>query len=161
MFVAPPLSWQVMTRHKTNPGDAEEKRHSCHRVDSVTVDSAHHRLAPKRNRSAPRHPQGYILHFLIGPLLNGVEICNSQFIQSNQVTCPVTEYHVQYIQYNTCLPQGLLQIPMWWCALSDCNIGNLSVKAIKNTLLGKCPLIHTAPSAACAWCYGLLQQSFS
>lgn len=62
MFVAPPLSWQVMTRHKTNPGDAEEKRHSCHRVDSVTVDSAHHRLAPKCNRSSAHHPQGYMLN---------------------------------------------------------------------------------------------------
>lgn len=46
----------------TNPGDAEEKRYSCHRVDRVTLDSAHHRLAPKRHSAAPRHPQGYATH---------------------------------------------------------------------------------------------------
>lgn len=52
---------QVMPSQITNPGDAEEKRYSCHRVDRVTLDSAHHRLAPKRYNSTPRHPQGYAL----------------------------------------------------------------------------------------------------
>lgn len=41
---------QVMTRHRINPGDAEEKRHSCHRVNRVTLDSAHHCVAPERHR---------------------------------------------------------------------------------------------------------------
>lgn len=53
---------QVMPSHITNPGDAEEKRYSCHRVDCVTLDSAHHRLAPKRHSAAPGHPQGYAPH---------------------------------------------------------------------------------------------------
>lgn len=53
---------QVMPSHITNPGDAEEKRYSCHRVDRVTLDSAHHCLAPKRYSSTPRHPQGYAMH---------------------------------------------------------------------------------------------------
>lgn len=51
---------QVMPSQITNPGDAEEKRHSCHRVDCVTLDSAHHCLAPKHHSSTPRHPQGYV-----------------------------------------------------------------------------------------------------
>lgn len=45
----------------TNPGDAEEKRYSGHRVDRITLDSAHHSLAPKCNSSASGHPQGYAL----------------------------------------------------------------------------------------------------
>ena len=48
-----------MPSHITNPGDAEKKRYSCHRVDCVTLDSAHHRLAPKCYRASPCHPQGY------------------------------------------------------------------------------------------------------
>lgn len=56
------LGSQVMPSQITNPGDAEEKRYSCHRVDRVTLDSAHHCLAPKRHSAAPRHPQGYALH---------------------------------------------------------------------------------------------------
>ncbi|KAI3354459.1 hypothetical protein L3Q82_018971 [Scortum barcoo] len=51
----------VMPSQITNPGDAEEKRYSCHRVDRVTVDSAHHCLAPKRYSSTPRHPQGCVI----------------------------------------------------------------------------------------------------
>jgi len=51
-------SLQVMPSQLTNPGDAEEKRYSCHRVDRVTLDAAHHCLAPKRYSTAPRHPQG-------------------------------------------------------------------------------------------------------
>lgn len=54
-----------MPSQKTNPGDAEEKRYSCHRVDCVTLDSAHHCLAPKRYRSTPRHPQGYAAHSIL------------------------------------------------------------------------------------------------
>lgn len=50
-----------MPSELTNPGDAEEKRYSGHRVDRVTLDSAHHSLAPKCNRSAPGNPQGYAL----------------------------------------------------------------------------------------------------
>lgn len=50
-----------MPSELTNPGDAEEKRYSGHRVDCVTLDSAHHSLAPKCNSSAPGHPQGYAL----------------------------------------------------------------------------------------------------
>lgn len=50
-----------MPSELTNPGDAEEKRYSGHRVDRVTLDSAHHSLAPKCNSSAPGHPQGYAL----------------------------------------------------------------------------------------------------
>ena len=43
----------------TNPGDAEEKRHSGHCVDRVALDAAHHSLAPKCNSSTAGHPQGY------------------------------------------------------------------------------------------------------
>lgn len=50
-----------MPSELTNPGDAEEKRYSGHRVDRVTLDSAHHSLAPKCNSSAPGNPQGYAL----------------------------------------------------------------------------------------------------
>ncbi|TNN74995.1 Galactosylgalactosylxylosylprotein 3-beta-glucuronosyltransferase 1 [Liparis tanakae] len=56
------LKFDVMPSQITNPGDAEEKRYSCHRVDRVTLDAAHHCLAPKRYSTAPRHPQGYAAH---------------------------------------------------------------------------------------------------
>lgn len=50
-----------MPSETTNPGDAEEKRYSGHRVDRVTLDAAHHSLAPKCNSSTAGHPQGYAL----------------------------------------------------------------------------------------------------
>lgn len=53
---------QVMPSQITNPGDAEEKRYTCHRVDRVTLDFAHHCLAPKHYSSTPRYPQGYVVH---------------------------------------------------------------------------------------------------
>lgn len=58
---------QVMTRHRTNPGDAEEKRYSCHRVNCVTMDPPHHCVAPKCNCSPACHPKGYqtLLHTMI------------------------------------------------------------------------------------------------
>lgn len=53
-----------MTRHRTNPGDAEEKRYSCHRVNCVTMDPPHHCVAPKCNCPLACHPKGYqpLLH---------------------------------------------------------------------------------------------------
>lgn len=55
---------QVMTRHRTNPGDAEEKRYSCHRINCVTMDPPHHCVAPKCNCPLACHPKGYqpLLH---------------------------------------------------------------------------------------------------
>lgn len=72
---------QVMTRHRTNPGDAEEKRYSCHRVNCVTMDPPHHCVAPKCNCPLACHPKGYqpLLHMIFGvavPILLSVKMGN-------------------------------------------------------------------------------------
>lgn len=50
---------QVVTRLRSDPGDAEETRHCRHSVDCVALDTAHHCLAPERHHSTPCYSKGY------------------------------------------------------------------------------------------------------